>query len=336
MKDECWTAESVGIDGCGFGSFVNRGWHRFSQIYGAQRMGGMGKTSGRRVQTRLKCRRATHRIRKYMLPSHRPTSDEVLAILINQHRLQSQVDPEAETDAVLTFDSSIADWRSACDLLGWRGLGQSLNEEWGLSLSAAAWRNLLEPADRRNLRTLCETISRQAEIETLPEKGLLGCRSAKGRALRALRSVLVRLGMPRREIRAATPVAPLLTRYGWRFLSPCIRFAPGALSSIKLVGKVHGVLILLMAWLIIASICLALFNSPLAAWTLCLALVCILLFWIPHPLFRGSLLLPGIVTLEDLATCLATRAGNPDGGALNASPKRRSQSGAPNEDPPGI
>jgi hypothetical protein len=65
------------------------------------------------------------------LARRRPTSDEVLAILVDQHRLQSQVDPEAEPDALLTFDSSIADWRSACDLLGWRGLGQALTRNGG-------------------------------------------------------------------------------------------------------------------------------------------------------------------------------------------------------------
>jgi hypothetical protein len=98
------------------------------------------------------------------------TPDEVLAILVDQHRLQSQVDPEAEQDAVLTFDSSIADWRFACDLVGWRGLARALNEEWGMSLSLREWREILEPHDKRTLRILCETISRKPVIETLPHR----------------------------------------------------------------------------------------------------------------------------------------------------------------------
>ena len=254
-----------------------------------------------------------------MTPRHSPTPEEVLAILVDQHRHQSQVDPEAEPDAVLTFDSSIADWRSACDLLGWRGLGRALNEEWAVNLSMAEWRFLLEPSGQRTLRTLCEAISRQARIESLPDQGLLGCRSAEGRALRALRAVLLRLDMPREEIRTTTPVAPLLSKYGWRLLSPCVRFAPGALPAVRHVGRTHKVLMVVMVSLIIASIGLALFKSPVAAASLCIALVIMLLLWIPHPIFRGSVVLPGIANLGDLATCLAMKVRGNQGGAPKSS-----------------
>jgi hypothetical protein len=51
---------------------------------------------------------------------------------------------------------------------------------------------------------------------------------------------------------------------------------------------------------------------PLA---MCLALVILLLLWIPHPAFRGSLVLPGIETVGDLAVCLAKRRhGEPAAG----------------------
>jgi hypothetical protein len=254
-----------------------------------------------------------------MTPRHNPTPEEVLAILVDQHRHQSQVDPEAEPDAVLTFASSIADWRSAFDLLGWRGLGQALNEEWAVNLSMAEWRVLLEPARQRTLRTLCEAISRQARIESLPDKGLLGCRSAEGRALRALRAVLLRLGMPRDKIRTTTPIAPLLSKYGWRLLSPCVRFVPGALPAVKHVGRIYRALLVVLASLIIASIGLALFKSPMAAVSLCVALMTMLLLWIPHPIFRGALVLPGIANLGDLATCLAKRMADAQGGTPNGS-----------------
>jgi hypothetical protein len=245
-------------------------------------------------------------VRRNMTPRHHPTPDEVLAILVDEHRHQSQVDPEAEQQAVLAFDSSIADWRSACDLLGWRRLGQALNTEWGMSLSMEEWRELLEPSGQRTLRTLCEAISRRAQIESLPEMGLLGCRSPEGRALRAIRATLIQLGMPRGEIRASTPIAPLLTRYGWRLLSPCVRLAPRALPSIKHVGRIHRLLLLTMLSLLLVGGGLALFKSPLGAWSICLALVSMLLLWIPHPMFRGSLMLPGITTLGELAACLGT------------------------------
>jgi hypothetical protein len=275
-------------------------------------------------------------VRRNMTSRHHPTSDEVLAILVDQHRHQSQVDPEAEPDAVLTFDSSIADWRFACDLVGWRGLGQALNEEWGMSLSSSEWREILEPPDKRTLRGLSETISREAEIEALPPTGLLGCSSPEGRAVRAVRAVLLSVGMPREDIRSTMPITPLMMRYGWRFLSPCLRLAPGALPAVKHVGRFHRVLLITMGMLIVASIGLALFESPFAAWSLVLALTIMLLLWIPHPLFRGSLVLPGVTTLGDLATYLAKGRGGEQDAAPNGGPDTQRGNSGVTEGPPSV
>ena len=267
--------------------------------------------------------------RRNMTPRHHPTPDEVLAILVDEHRHQSHVDPEAEPDAVLTFDSTIAEWRSACDLLSWRGLGQALNEEWAMSLSMTEWRDLLEPAGQRTLRTLCEAISRQAQIEGLPKKGLLGCHSLEGRALRSLRAILLRLGTPRDEVRTTTPVTPLLSKHGWRFLHPCIRLAPGALPVVKHVGRIHRALLVGCVSLIIASLPLALIKAHLGAECLCLAYVIMLLLWIPHPLFRGAMVLPGITNLGDLATCLAKKRSDEKGAAPKSGPPSPTAGGAP-------
>jgi hypothetical protein len=271
-----------------------------------------------------------------MTPQRHPTPDEVLAILVDQHRHQSQVDPEAEPDAVLTFDSSIADWRSACDLVCWRGLGRALNDEWRMSLSLAEWREVLEPADQKTLRTLCHTISREAEIESLPERGLLGCGSPDGRALRAVRAVLIRLGMARDEIRSTTPITPLLSRYGWRFLLPCLRIAPGALPALKHVGRFHRVLLISFGVLLVAGVVLELFKSPLAAWSMLLGLVSLLLLWIPHPLFRGFLVLPVVVTLRDLAVCLGKSMKGEQGAAPNGGLATQLGNSGVTEGPPSV
>jgi hypothetical protein len=275
-------------------------------------------------------------VRRDMTPRHHPTPDEVLAIIVDEHRHQSQVDPEAEPEAVLTFDSSIAEWRLACDLLEWQGLGQALNEGWEMSLSITQWREILEPPRQRTLRTLCEAISLQAQIESLPERGLLGCRSQEGRALRTVRAVLLRLGMPRNEIRASTPIAPVLTRYGSRLLWPCVRLAPNALPPIKHVGRMHQLLVLTMLSLLLIGSALALLKLPLGDWSLCLALVVMLLLWIPHPLFRGSLVLPGITTLGELAACLGRSVRGESGVTPNGGPAAQPGNSAVTEGRPSV
>jgi hypothetical protein len=255
-----------------------------------------------------------------MTSRQHPSPAEVLAILVDEHRHQSQVDPEAEKEAVLTFDSSIADWRFACDLVDWTSLGRALNKEWGISLSMDEWREVLEPPDKRTLRTLCDRISREAEIERLPRCGLLGCTSPEGRALRALRALLLQLGTPREEIRPSTLLTPLLTRYRWRLLSPCVRLAPGALPAMKHVGTMHRILWATMALLLIAGAVLAAFGSRLGAWGLCLGLLMFVAQWIPLPIFQGSLVLPGVATLGDLAACISKGMGGEQGASPNGGP----------------
>jgi len=56
------------------------------------------------------------------------TPEYVLAVLQDMHRQQCQYDSDAEPDVVLSFETSIAEWRDACDLLEWRGLGRAHNE----------------------------------------------------------------------------------------------------------------------------------------------------------------------------------------------------------------
>lgn len=75
-----------------------------------------------------------------------------------------------------------------------------------------------------------------------------------------------------------------------------------------------------MASLLLAGGGLALLKSPLGAWSLCLALLIMLLLWIPHPVFRASLVLPGINTLGELAACLAKRMSGEQGAAPNSRP----------------
>lgn len=230
----------------------------------------------------------------------------------DQHRHQSQVDPEADRSAILTFGSSVADWRSACDLVGWRRLGRALNQEWNINLSTPEWQGLLEPAGERYLRSLCEAVSEHAEIETIPEKGFLGCRSPEARAMRALARVLVRIGVSRQEIRASTPLEPLLTEHGWHLLSPCVRLAPGALPPLKAAGRLHCFMVIMLLVFLCGGALSAI--SPIGVLSFCLAALILILLWIPYSPFRGSLLLPGIHTLGELATCLAkTRTGEPAG-----------------------
>lgn len=66
----------------------------------------------------------------------------VLDVLRDSHRHQCASDPEADPDVQLTFGTTVAEWRNACDLLGTRNLGEAINEIWELTIPSDAWQFL--------------------------------------------------------------------------------------------------------------------------------------------------------------------------------------------------
>jgi hypothetical protein len=79
------------------------------------------------------------------------TPEYILAVLQDMHRQQCQWDPEADSGTELTLETTVAEWRDACDLLGWKPLGRAYNVFWGVSITDAEWRAVLEPAQEKRL-----------------------------------------------------------------------------------------------------------------------------------------------------------------------------------------
>lgn len=93
-------------------------------------------------------------------PSMRnPTVQRFLTVLRSQHRQQCRCDPEADPKMRLTLETTIAQWRTACDLMGWRQLATSLNEYWQTDIPLERWKSVLEPAEKRQLRDVCELLA---------------------------------------------------------------------------------------------------------------------------------------------------------------------------------
>lgn len=90
-----------------------------------------------------------------------PTVQRFLTVLRSQHRQQCRCDPEADPKMRLTLETTIAQWRTACDLMGWRQLATSLNEFWQTEISLERWKIALEPAEKRRLRDVCELLARE-------------------------------------------------------------------------------------------------------------------------------------------------------------------------------
>src|SRR5688572_7956658 len=87
-------------------------------------------------------------------------AEDVLACIRDAYRFAEELDPESEPGVTLTFESTIDEWRSACDLLAAPQLGVALNEWFGVAVGDEEWKAALEPAAQRRLRGVCEVVSR--------------------------------------------------------------------------------------------------------------------------------------------------------------------------------
>jgi hypothetical protein len=254
------------------------------------------------------------------------TSGYVLAKLLDEHRLLSPLDPEAEPDDVLDAGSTIAAWRNARDLPPTWPLGRALGESWGIARTDAEWRAVLEPARNRTLADLCAFIADSGATRPAFEPaGYLGASpcDAAG-AFLAVRSILRESGADADAIKPSTPLAPYLERDMGVFVwGPIAGLAPGALPELREIpcpaiamaetGLQRGIVPAIVLWLVASTAAMIWLPSWVRfAWFWCPWLVmygiAISRKAVPAPL--SSFELGGLRTFEDLARALAAGSHN--------------------------
>ncbi|MFI5379101.1 MAG: hypothetical protein ACHRHE_07390 [Tepidisphaerales bacterium] len=167
------------------------------------------------------------------------TPDDILAILRDRHRQQCTHDPEADPEASLTHESTIRDWRQACDLLGWRRLAEAMNVWWSVDIPLEQWRGVLEPAKDHKLRDVCELLTRHAKVPRVRAWRLLGDECIPAGAFLTIRSYLAAAGADAGEIAPSTPLAEYTRHYPGVFLGEVSKLAPGALPTVKISAPLY-------------------------------------------------------------------------------------------------
>ena len=187
------------------------------------------------------------------------TPEYILDVIRDSHRQQCGYDPEADPAADLTFDTTIDEWREACDLFPAGKLGEYLNYEWGLEHSDSAWREVLEPSPPRNLRDLCQFIASSANRPVIEPVTILRSACLPAGAFLAIRSILRDNGANVDGLRPSTPLGDYARRFGWVFVGPISRLAPNSLPRVRVHVPWYN-----LATLILALGFLGLLIAPLA------------------------------------------------------------------------
>lgn len=226
------------------------------------------------------------------------TPDYVLEVIRDSYRQQLQLDQEAEPGIELGFNSTVSEWRAACDLLPWKPLGRALSLQWQFDATSSEWKAVLEPSCKMKLVDVCGFIAARAvRHEILPSR-LLGTLCYSGGAFLAVRKMLMESGANVNALRPSASIAPYLNRYPNTFLDPVSRLAPNRLPLIKVRAPVQAGLRMLFLAGLIATSAFGCFDQFLMASVsmIIAALSAVSLHIAPTAQYE----FPGIVTFRDL------------------------------------
>lgn len=245
------------------------------------------------------------------------TPEYILEVYRDQYRQSLGFDPAVEPDVELTFETTVAEWQNACDLLPWRGLGCALDESWKLGRTDEEWRAVLTPERKRTLRDVCEFIAEGAMRPVVEPLNILGGSCLPAGAFLAIRSMLREAGADADSIRPSTPLAEYARLHYGVFLGPISRLSPHALpparvgssrpsNAVWLVG-LSGMVVLLLGMLLYCT------QTPLAPYVILGGSVLVGLAIAGHWISLGllppsSVEFEGLTTFRDLALVMAEGA----------------------------
>lgn len=234
------------------------------------------------------------------------TADGILAVLQDLYRH----DPDADPDMLLSHDTTIAEWREACDLLPWAEIAEGMNAYWSVSISIEQWREVLEPAKQRRLRGVCDLLTRHAKAPRVQPASILGATCISAGAFLTIRSYLAQAGADVRDVAPSTQLHEYTRRHPAVFLERVSQLAPGALPRVKIRAPVRDGFAFGMAGGAIAMIVSLCAGSHMVS--LCAGLVgaiCYSADWtIGQWVLPASVEFKGLRTFRDLSVAVAAGA----------------------------
>ncbi len=208
-----------------------------------------------------------------VLETRRMTPDGVLRVLADSHRQQCQYDPGADPGAVISYEMTVSEWRSACDLVDWRPLGRALNAWLRTQFTTSQWKGVLTPGGKRTLRDVCNLIASQAVVPVIGPLKISGKPCLAAGAFFVVMGIFRDAGADVSKVHPSTPIGDYWRNWGYVFLTEVTKMAPGALPPVRVETPAYwfSVGLLILGWLLILLV--SWLNRPVlvvAACGLCL------------------------------------------------------------------
>jgi hypothetical protein len=163
----------------------------------------------------------------------RYSSNDILQILTDFYNCQSEFDPETEKGEELTFDTTIADWRIICDLVGPRKLAKYHHDLFKLQSPIADMENILIHEKQNKLRDFCNYIAQNGTRQDITPIISLGQSCMTASIFKTLLSNLKNRGINTDNIRPSSEFVPLFNKFGSELLEEVNKLAPGSLTKFE-------------------------------------------------------------------------------------------------------
>jgi hypothetical protein len=161
------------------------------------------------------------------------SSEEILQILTDFYNCQSQFDPEVYTDLEISYETTIEDWREACDLLEPKGLAKFYHDLFKLNAPIVDFENILIHEKENTLKEFCDYISENAQKEEIEPIISMGKACHEAAIFKTLISKLNERGIKTGKIRPSSEFTPLFKKHGDAFLTEVNKLAPGSLTNFE-------------------------------------------------------------------------------------------------------
>jgi hypothetical protein len=158
--------------------------------------------------------------------------DEILQILNDFYNCQSVFDPEVDPGETLTFDTTISEWISICDLLGPKELAKSYHNSFQLNTPSADLELILTQGENK-LRSFCNYLAEHAVKQSISPIIIMGRPCMSASIFKTLTANLQAKGVEAKNIRPSSKIAPLFRKHGPVLLEEVNKLAPGSLSNFK-------------------------------------------------------------------------------------------------------
>jgi len=138
------------------------------------------------------------------------TSDELLEIFKEQHRLCGPLDFMVDMSFVLRKDTLIYEWRDALDLMPWKQLAEFLNKEFRIEVPLKIWKTILNPEDKKTLGELCDFLATVAIKEIAKPIKILGSECLTASIFKTLKRNLQNKGVDVTNLKPSTKIEDFL------------------------------------------------------------------------------------------------------------------------------